>query len=79
MRLVLGEGTVLVGIGVLIGTPGIYLAGRLVRGVLVGVSPLDPFTLLVVAIGLGLVAMVACYVPARRVLAIDPAHSLREG
>jgi putative ABC transport system permease protein len=53
-------------------------AGKLIRGVLVGVSPLDPLTLLVVTFGLGLVAMTACYVPARRVRAIDPAQSLRQ-
>jgi predicted permease len=77
LRLVIGEGLKLVAIGLLIGAPGIYLAGGLIRGVLVGVSPLDPLTLAAVAAGLGLVATVACYVPARRVLAIDPASSLR--
>jgi putative ABC transport system permease protein len=49
----------------------------LIRGVLVDVSPTDPATLLMVALGLGLVALIACYVPARRVLRIDPALSLR--
>jgi len=46
--------------------------------VLVGVSPLDPLTLASVALGLGLVTLVACYLPARRVLRIDPAQSLRQ-
>ncbi|MGH9350336.1 MAG: FtsX-like permease family protein, partial [Vicinamibacterales bacterium] len=78
MRLVLGEGAALVVTGVLIGVPGIYAAGNLIRGVLVGVSPLDPLTLLAVALGLGLVTMIACYVPARRVFGIDPAQSLRQ-
>ncbi|MPZ19147.1 MAG: FtsX-like permease family protein [Luteitalea sp.] len=78
LRLVLREGALLVGIGLLIGVPGIYAAGALIRGVLVGVSPGDPLTLLAVALGLTLVAMAACYVPARRVLGIDPAQSLRE-
>jgi putative ABC transport system permease protein len=76
--LVLGEGAALVVMGVLIGAPGIYVAGYLMRGVLVGVSPWDPLTLLGVALGLGLVTMTACYVPARRVLGIDPAQSLRQ-
>jgi putative ABC transport system permease protein len=58
--------------------PGIYLAGGLIRAVLVGVSPTDPLTLLAVALGLALVALAACYVPARRVLRIDPAQSLRQ-
>jgi putative ABC transport system permease protein len=77
LRLVLGEGALLVGLGLLIGVPGIYFAGRLIRGVLVGVSPLDPATLVAVTAGIAVVTMIACYVPARRVLRIDPALSLR--
>jgi putative ABC transport system permease protein len=78
LRMVIGEGAWLVTLGVAIGVPGIYLAGQFVRGVLVGVSPLDPLTLVTVASGLGLVTLIACYLPARRVLAIDPARSLRQ-
>jgi putative ABC transport system permease protein len=74
---VLGEGARLIALGILIGVPGIYFAGGLIRGVLVGVSPLDPLTLLTVALGLAAVAMLACYLPARRVLRIEPAQSLR--
>ena len=77
LRLVMGEGALLVGLGVLIGVPGVYAAGTVIRGVLVGVSPADPLTLVSVAIGLAAVAMIACYLPARRVLEIDPARSLR--
>ena len=66
------------GMGVLIGVPGIYVAGGVLRGVLVGVSPSDPITLLAVGLGLAVVAMVACYLPARRVLRIEPAQSLRQ-
>jgi putative ABC transport system permease protein len=76
--LVLAEGAALVGIGLLIGAPGIYGAGRLMRGVLVGVSPLDALTLVGVTAGLVVVTMIACYIPARRVLSIDPAQSLRQ-
>jgi hypothetical protein len=78
LGLVIGEGVKLVGIGLLIGVPGISFAGGLIRGVLVGVSPLDPLTLVTVAAGLMLVAMVACFFPARRALRIDPARSLRQ-
>jgi putative ABC transport system permease protein len=78
LRLVLGEASALVLMGALIGAPAIYIVGRWIRGVLVGVSPLDPLTLLLVALGLGLVTMVASYVPAQRVLRIDPAQSLRQ-
>jgi hypothetical protein len=77
-RLVLGEGALLVGIGVLIGAPGIYATGRLIRGVLVGISPWDPLTLVAVATALALVTMAACYVPARRVLGIEPTQLLRQ-
>jgi putative ABC transport system permease protein len=76
--MVLGEGARLVGLGLLIGAPGIYLASRVVGGVLVGVSPFDPLTLGAVATGLALVAAVACYIPARRVAGIEPAQSLLE-
>jgi ABC-type antimicrobial peptide transport system permease subunit len=75
--MVLGDGLTLVAVGVLVGAPGVYLAGRLLRGVLVGVSPFDPATLAAVAAGLALVAAAACWLPARRVAGIDPARSLR--
>jgi putative ABC transport system permease protein len=78
LRLVLREGASLVMAGMLVGAPGIYFAGRVIRGLLLGVTPLDPLTLTAVAVGLGLVTMFACYVPARRVLGIDPAQLLRQ-
>ena len=78
LRLVLGEGALLVVIGMLIAIPGVYAAGGLIRGLLVDVSPWDPFTLSAVAFGLLLVTMASCYVPARRVLRIDPAPLLRQ-
>jgi putative ABC transport system permease protein len=77
LRLVLGDGALLVAIGMLLGSIGLYAAGGLIRGVVVGISPSDPVTLAGVSLGLGLIAMAACYLPARRVLAIDPAQSLR--
>jgi putative ABC transport system permease protein len=78
LRLVLGEGVTLVGLGVLIGAPAIYAAGQVLRGTLVGVSPLDPLTLAAVAVALAAVTMTACYLPARKVLRINPAQSLRQ-
>jgi ABC-type antimicrobial peptide transport system permease subunit len=47
-------------------------------GLLVGVSLFDPITLGAAGLGLGVVSMIACYLPARRVLGIDPALSLRQ-
>lgn len=78
LRLVLSEGALLVGVGMVIAIPGVYASGGLIRGLLVNVSPWDPITLSVVAGGLVLVTMTACYVPARRVLRIDPAPLLRQ-
>jgi putative ABC transport system permease protein len=77
--LILSESTFLVGIGLLIAVPGVYLGGRLIGGLLVDVSPWDPRTLSAVAFGLLFVTMGACYVPARRVLKINPAPLLRQG
>jgi putative ABC transport system permease protein len=77
-RLVLREGVGLILGGVLLGAPGIYLAGRAVAGALVGVSPFDALTLGSVAAGLVVVAIVACYIPARRVTGIEPAQAFRE-
>lgn len=78
LHLVVGEGARLVGLGVLISVPGIYALGTVLRSILVGISPADPPTLAAVTLGLSLVALAACYLPARRVLGIDPAQSLRQ-
>lgn len=78
MRMVLGEGARLVAVGLLLGVPGIWFAARFVRGVLVGISPFDPLTLATVGVCLGAVALLACYLPAHRVLGIAPAQSLRQ-
>lgn len=77
VRLVIGEGALLVALGVLIGIPGIYAVAGVMRGVLIDISPFDPTTLAAVVAGLAAVTLVACYVPARRVLGIDPAQALR--
>jgi ABC-type antimicrobial peptide transport system permease subunit len=79
IRLVVGEGARLVALGLVIGIPGIYMAGEALEGLLVGVSPFDAATLVAVAIGLVGVALLACYLAARRVTTIDPERLLREG
>jgi putative ABC transport system permease protein len=78
LRMVLKEGMALVTIGLSIGTPGIYLASGAIQGLLLGVSPLDPMALLGAASGLLLTTLVACYMPARRALRIDPASLFRQ-
>lgn len=79
IRMVVGEGLRLVAVGLLLGTPGIYMAGQAIGGLLVDVSPFDKFTLGLVAAGLVAVTLVACYLAARRVTTIEPERLLREG
>jgi putative ABC transport system permease protein len=79
LRLVLSEGAALVALGIVAAVPAVYVAGRLMRGVLVGISPFDPLTLASVAVAFSVVALTACYMPARRIGSIDPARMLREG
>jgi putative ABC transport system permease protein len=78
LRLIMADGAFLVALGVLLGLPGVYAAGNLVRGLLIDISPWDPPALVGVAVVLAVVAMAACYAPARRVLRIDPAPLLRQ-
>ena len=79
IRLVVGAGARLVALGLLIAVPGIYMAGEALRGFLIGVSPFDGPTLVAVAAGLVAVALLACYLAARRVTTIEPDRLLREG
>jgi ABC-type antimicrobial peptide transport system permease subunit len=64
-------------LGAGIGVGGALVITRLFRSQLYGVSPTDPLTLIVVALALCGVAMLACYVPARRAARIDPVIALR--
>jgi putative ABC transport system permease protein len=78
LGLVMREGARLVALGLLIGVPGVYMSGQAIRSVLIGVSPFDAPTLISVAIGLAAVALLACYLAARRVTSIDPSQMLRD-
>jgi predicted permease len=76
-RMVLGEGGVLLGIGLALGVSGAVFATRLMRGLLYGVAPHDPITLLGVAAMMGVVGVGACWLPALRAARIDPAVAIR--
>jgi putative ABC transport system permease protein len=67
---------VLLGIGV--GVAGTFGAGRLMRGMLYGVEPHDPPTILVIAAGLAVAALLACYLPAAKAAGVDPVIALRQ-
>jgi putative ABC transport system permease protein len=77
LRLVLGRGSALVLAGLAIGLAASIAATRLLSSMLFAVSPNDPQTFLAIALLLGGVALVACYVPARRAAKVDPMVALR--
>jgi putative ABC transport system permease protein len=77
LRLVVGRGMRPVGIGVLAGGVAAAATGRLLRGLLYGVTPADPTTFVAAAIFLAVIALVACVLPARRAVRVDPVVALR--
>jgi predicted permease len=77
-RLVLGRGARLAALGLGIGLAGAILAGRLLRTLLFGISALDPGTFAAVAALLGMMALAACLLPARRAMRVDPLVAIRE-
>ena len=65
-------------LGLLLGLGGVAYASRFLAGILYGVAATDPLTYVVVAVGLSLVALFACYLPARRATDVDPLVALRD-
>jgi putative ABC transport system permease protein len=78
LRLVLTSGIVLAASGLAVGLAGALALTRLLASLLVGVSAQDPLTLGVSAAVLAAVALLACYIPARRAARLDPLAALRE-
>ncbi|MGH9373511.1 MAG: FtsX-like permease family protein, partial [Vicinamibacterales bacterium] len=78
LGMMLTMGGRLVVIGLAIGVAASFASTRLLRSQLFGVQPADPLAYAAVALVLGLVAVVACYVPARRAAAVDPMVALRQ-
>ncbi len=76
-RMILKEGGVLLLGGLAIGVIGAVFAARVIRGLLFGVEPHDPLTLLGVALMMGIIGIVACWIPALRAARIDPAITMR--
>jgi putative ABC transport system permease protein len=78
VKLIVGQGLLLVGIGVVIGSGVAALGTRLLASLLFGVSALDPLTFVGVTVLLTATAFLACYLPARRATKVDPMVVLRE-
>jgi predicted permease len=76
-RMVVAEGAKLVGFAVAIGLVGAFAATRMLRTQLFGVQPHDALTFVAVTTLLASVAILACYVPARRASRVDPMEALR--
>jgi putative ABC transport system permease protein len=79
LKLVLGQGMVLTGIGLAIGVAGATILMRTLSGLIYGVGTLDPLTFVAVPALLCAVALVACFLPARRAASVDPITTLRQG
>jgi putative ABC transport system permease protein len=77
LKMVVGSGMFLAAIGVAVGLIGAFALTRLMASLLFGVSPTDLVTFGLVTGGLLMVALLACYIPARRATKVDPLVALR--
>jgi predicted permease len=78
LRMVIRDGAILAGAGIVIGVGGALALTRLLQSFLFEISPTDPVTFAGVAIALALVGLLACYIPARRAARLDPMTVLRQ-
>jgi len=77
LRLILGQGALLAIVGLALGIGLSLAAGRLLDGLLFGVTPREPWVFASVAMLIALAALAACYLPGRRAVAVDPIVALR--
>jgi ABC-type antimicrobial peptide transport system permease subunit len=75
--MVLAEGGILLVYGLFLGVAGALIGTRLIQGLLFGVAPNDPVTLVAVAAMMVVVGIAACWLPALRAAKIDPAVAIR--
>ena len=78
LGLMMTMGGRLVAVGLVIGVAASFATTRVLRSQLFGVQPADPLAYAIVVLVLGLVTLVACYVPARRAADVDPLVALRQ-
>jgi putative ABC transport system permease protein len=77
VAMVLRQGVRLAAAGVMAGVVGALLITRAIGDLLFGVGPRDPWTLVALSAALTAVALLACYIPARRATRVDPIRALR--
>jgi putative ABC transport system permease protein len=77
LALIVGQGLKLALAGVAVGAVGAFAATRLMAELLFGVSATDPLTFVATALLLTAVALLACYIPARRAAGVDPIEAIR--
>jgi putative ABC transport system permease protein len=78
LRLVIGQGMRLTAAGICVGVLAAFWSTRWLSSLLFGITPLDPVTFFGVLLLLLIVALIACWIPARRAVGIDPVQALRE-
>ncbi len=77
LTMVLGQSLIVIGVGIVIGLGAAFAGTRLLGSLLVGVSSSDPATFVIVAVTLAAVALLACWLPARRATHVSPLVALR--
>jgi ABC-type antimicrobial peptide transport system permease subunit len=77
VQMVLRKALILAGVGIVTGLAGARAATGLLGGMLFGIEPTDPAAFVLTAMAVALVAVVACAIPARRALRVDPLTLLR--
>jgi predicted permease len=78
VQMIMGQGVAIAGAGLVIGLVGALALNRVMSSLLFGVAPTDPMTFVVVAATIVFVAMLACFLPARRAANVDPMVVLRD-
>ena len=78
LKLIVRQGMTLALIGIALGVIGSAALTRLIKGLLFGVGTIDPLTFVLIALLLAVIALLACWIPARRATRVNPLSALRQ-